>query len=389
MIQHSPGTRNRRLCRQHQQNPPNTFDSENGTNDDIKFHENMLSNILPRIFRHTQSKDVIKVITMSFIVLLVILVGYLPSSSGDWSSPISENAFFPRHVRYLINEMGEGVEVQRLSLDVDHYPLKRTVRVSRRALKRQEHLNEGSEDYAHSRASDFETTKCKAQHPWQLMTFPTCNILYEYDLTSIYTEQQENMETRTVAHGHYRDVWIVKEFNAATRVLKTLRYKHDFEGRFFGRNRKDALISERMTKSPHVVDIYGFCGNSALFEYSRGGDITATVFPKNGRHNLTMLNKVEIATQLASALADLHNFDKEGEASVAHADVNPSQFVLIDGSFKLNDFNRGVLMQWSKQRNESCGYYMNLNEGKMRSPEEYSYTKQSEKVSVFQSTSTT
>jgi hypothetical protein len=44
--------------------------------------------------------------------------------------------------------------------------------------------------------------------------------------------------------------------------------------------------------------------------------------------------------QAAMGLADLHNFDREGQPSVSHTDISLNQFVNIDGRLKLNDFNR-------------------------------------------------
>lgn len=53
---------------------------------------------------------------------------------------------------------------------------------------------------------------------------------------------------------------------------------------------------ERLTKSNFVVDIYGFCGNSGLFEYADGGDIKDALFPPHGhkKSNITQLDKLRI-----------------------------------------------------------------------------------------------
>jgi hypothetical protein len=170
---------------------------------------------------------------------------------------------------------------------------------------------------------------------------------------------------------------------------------------------------ERLTKSNFVVDIYGFCGNSGLFEYADGGDIKDALFPHGKKKsNITQLDKLRIgklaidcwscesetrrlnpvfqnlnsvlkATQASIGLAAVHNIDKEGRASIAHTDISPSQFIQIDGIYKLNDFNRARFLRWNNETDKACPYYIGKNPGKNRSPEEYKYKAQSEKVSTI------
>ena len=69
--------------------------------------------------------------------------------------------------------------------------------------------------------------------------------------------------------------------------------------------------------------------------------------------------------QIATSIADAHNFDKEGVASIAHSDITPGQFVLIDGKYKLNDFNRARLIRWNSKTNAPCGFHVGNNPGKV------------------------
>ena len=87
-----------------------------------------------------------------------------------------------------------------------------------------------------------------------------------------------------------------------------------------------------------------------------------------------------IATQAATALAALHNGDGEGQATVAHTDINPGQFIKVGNRYKLSDFNRARLLRWNVKKNKACGYKVGRNPGTNRSPEEYKYQFQSEKV---------
>ncbi|KAL7476848.1 hypothetical protein ACHAW6_002680 [Cyclotella cf. meneghiniana] len=85
------------------------------------------------------------------------------------------------------------------------------------------------------------------------------------------------------SHGYWRDVWLLSKAIAGMAekiaVLKTLRMTHDFKDRNYDRHCKDALASERLSKSPNVVDIYAYCSNSAIFEYGDAGDIDLKIWP--------------------------------------------------------------------------------------------------------------
>jgi serine/threonine protein kinase len=172
-------------------------------------------------------------------------------------------------------------------------------------------------------------------------------------------------------------------------VLKTLRYEHDFSDRNYDRHRKDALASERLSGSPHVVDIYAFCQNTAVFEYGEEGDIEGKLFPYNeedGKYyvaDLSSWEKLDLAYQVACGVADIHDVEEDGIASIAHTDITPSQFIYIDGKWKINDFNRCRFMREYKVNRTVCGFEVNSNPGKFRSPEEYAYEVETEKIDVY------
>jgi hypothetical protein len=87
---------------------------------------------------------------------------------------------------------------------------------------------------------------------------------------------------------------------------------------------------------------------------------------------------------VAASIADMHNIDKEGQASMAHTDITPAQFVWYDGMYRLNDFNRARFLSWSKEFNEPCGYYVGSNPGKVCHASSYAYSK-SENVAYLYS----
>jgi serine/threonine protein kinase len=59
------------------------------------------------------------------------------------------------------------------------------------------------------------------------------------------------------------------------------------------------------------------------------------------------------------------------------------QFILIDGTYKLNDFNRARMIYWKDEEDEACTFHVGNNPGKFRAPEEYLYIGESEKIDVY------
>lgn len=97
------------------------------------------------------------------------------------------------------------------------------------------------------------------------------------------------------------------------------------------------------------------------------------------------------ATQAASGLAALHTSDDPNIVSVAHTDISPKQFIQVqNGVYKLNDFTRARFIPVKKVATanntfttKACTYRIVNNPGKNRSPEEYLYQPQTEKVDIY------
>ena len=139
------------------------------------------------------------------------------------------------------------------------------------------------------------------------------------------------------------------------------------------------------------MDIFSFCGNSGIFEFTSEKSLNDFIWSPEGK-NITSVKKLEIAIDLAKGLADLHNVDKKGQASIAHTDIvsfiarllsffilkliildflsmkAPGQYLLVNGTFKLNDFNRARFMRWDVKSNKPCGYTVANNPGVFRAP---------------------
>lgn len=120
---------------------------------------------------------------------------------------------------------------------------------------------------------------------------------------------------------------------------------------------------ERTTRSKYVVDIYSFCGMAQVVEFGSDGNLENV----HGKNKLTMSSsqKLQAATQVTQGLADVHNIDGDGISSMSHGDFAAKQYILIDGSFKLNDFNRGRFIRWNSKKKEPCTYTIGANDAKV------------------------
>eukprot|EP00537_Pseudo-nitzschia_pungens_P003235 CAMPEP_0172359682 /NCGR_PEP_ID=MMETSP1060-20121228/3873_1 /TAXON_ID=37318 /ORGANISM="Pseudo-nitzschia pungens, Strain cf. cingulata" /LENGTH=379 /DNA_ID=CAMNT_0013081459 /DNA_START=369 /DNA_END=1508 /DNA_ORIENTATION=- len=283
--------------------------------------------------------------------------------------------------------------------------------------KRQKELLD-SEDYNEGMADTMEDMgeDCVAQYDWQETSIYTCNLLMEVDMTNLdripmfHDDHYNNKHSlpvasssmhsysRLISNGYWRDVWTVENLlpnktNASeqTIILKTMRYEHDYVPRNYDRHRRDAVAMERLSSSTFIMDIYAACGNSGLFEYAAGGSLEDSVFFNYHRKgNLeqapwTPQEKLVVAYQTASGVADLHNFAKEGVPAVAHTDVGTPQYVYVEEAevYKLNDFNRARFLAKNSKTDEICTYEVGNNPGTYRSPEEYAYKPQTEKVDIY------
>ena len=219
---------------------------------------------------------------------------------------------------------------------------------------------------------------CELVGVWQTMHHPTCNEIHGLDLMLFYTS--ENMENvRLVNSGAFRDVWMVRESTGSMRALKTLRYhdKRQFDFKNLDRHRRDAVAYDQLTKSPYIADIYGHCAHSATFEFGVEGDLFQVFDTNPSKKEL-----LEVAFRVAQSISDAHNII-DGKPSIAHTDLKPNQWISLHGKYMLNDFNRARLLSWDVKAKEPCGFKVGKNSGIWRSPEEYRYDEENEKVDVW------
>jgi len=59
---------------------------------------------------------------------------------------------------------------------------------------------------------------------------------------------------------------------------------------------------------------------------------------------------------------DTHNcpfqlqVDSQGRATIVHMDIKANQFILINGTYKLNDFNMCEFLRWDPEEEEYCAF---------------------------------
>ena len=114
--------------------------------------------------------------------------------------------------------------------------------------------------------------------------------------------------------------------------------------------------------------------------------------------DLHVFDRIQRGHTLREPLADLHDADGTKDAngdtisvSMVHADITTDQFIIIDGKWKLNDFNRCRFMRRQRKTGpetgdgdgKPCGFQVGNNPGKGRSPEEYNYQEETEKVDIY------
>ena len=94
----------------------------------------------------------------------------------------------------------------------------------------------------------------------------------------------------------------------------------------------DAIVAERLTSSPRIYTIYGFCGIGILSETFHNGHVEEITLlipdelevindetsPLVCHNDLTPQRKLELALQMAEALADLHGYPG---GPIVHQDV--------------------------------------------------------------------
>jgi len=265
-----------------------------------------------------------------------------------------------------------------------------------------------SSDYEDPKEDILDGENCFIAYEWQNKTLPNCNNLHEQSLVQEETKprsvKQFSAENKfLLGKGSFRQVWklsrpvsILGEAQEEAVALKVSRLDKWTDRDILTGNHIDALVSERLSSSPHISDIYGYCGNSALYEYSNGGslfdaigaaeydDVPRDLKAQKDYATWTTRRKMNLAYQAVQAVADLHGMDGP-RPSVVHGDLDVTQFVTYDGgnTYKLSDFNGATFIYFNPKKHNGCLFDTRMSGGKTRSPEEYANEMVSEKIDIY------
>jgi len=271
--------------------------------------------------------------------------------------------------------------------------------------------------------------------------FPTCNDFHERDFGRAFDDPEKVAYPRPeneaniayLASGFYRDTWILedspwiwpsrypgeeeprkqsqKKYGVSNEertsemvakgyrsaILKTPRMAHSIDDGFLDGVWTEAIIMERMTYSPRIIDIYGHCSASTMVEVvpiefeeaaiiGEGFESTELVEKRNSNgvrpyNNFTSSEKLHFALDMAESLADLHGFR---EGIIVHDDVQMCQWLRTpDGRLKLGDFNRATIMSWDLLKGEYCKFNNGEAFSQYRAPEEFAARNLNEKIDIF------
>lgn len=228
------------------------------------------------------------------------------------------------------------------------------------------------------------------------LNFPNCNQFHELDRLDPITK------IKYLAAGAFREVFSVSKTTAEGSekfVVKDILYANWFTFEDFEYVRMDAIVAERLTASPRIYDIYGYCGLGIMSEYFYHGDVEKDFVYDEGsgyidpldlhdkeevkpQNNLTGIEKLVISLEMAEALADLHG---SPNSLIIHDDVQMSQFLFNKDKtrLKLNDFNRAEIPLYDEVNGQYCRYKNGHGHGNWRSPEEYQDQPLTEQIDVW------
>ena len=152
---------------------------------------------------------------------------------------------------------------------------------------------------------------------------------------------------------------------------------------------------ERLTFSPYVLNIYGYCGQSAINELANFGIEGLASLEKIARQfrgvNVEPVNKIklQLASMVAAGVSHMHSIDypdhvpgkenmelsrQQSNATLVHYDLNPRNIAIVKrGKPKLNDFNVAEFLSWDTKHNTTCGFKGRFREPWWRAPEEMHY----------------
>lgn len=224
---------------------------------------------------------------------------------------------------------------------------------------------------------------------WHRDLHINCNNFHEFDRSNQLLTHQISF----LGKGTYRETFKASDPLGTGFVYKTLKYgrindgddDNSYSHKDLEYMRLDALVPDIFTSNRYFVDIYGFCGGSHFSELMPWGDLDGipqvygkfhrdVVYEQKLAHSesvalhmnddLTPSNKLQIALEMATALAYMHNY---AGGVIVHDDIWLAQFLPVqdwskgvpmdaDQYIKMNDWNRAEIMLYDEENHEYCDY---------------------------------
>lgn len=298
---------------------------------------------------------------------------------GGWTYP-RRDQMFPSYARLKVRLKEEIADHGGLHFHAIRDPSQFERKVnpndhSHYEKERNQFLNEmDTPDLGQLYWHDDELDKVACHRPnWRSLYFPNCNDFHEIDLSrdhemDVESEVDQNYDSYRFNHGYYREAWLVNDvIRSEGRVLKTLRGKHEFTERTMLMVQRDAIVMERLTSSPRIINMFGHCGTSITVEpisyeleqyavpsgYMKK-EALSDKFDVKPQNDFDPIEKLSLALEMAETLAILHGY--EGGV-IVHDDVQLCQWLRTKkGTLVLGDFNRAEIMNWDNEKETYCTY---------------------------------
>eukprot|EP00934_Nitzschia_sp_Nitz4_P004665 Nitzschia sp. Nitz4//scaffold378_size14206//2417//3976//NITZ4_008947-RA/size14206-processed-gene-0.11-mRNA-1//1//CDS//3329549687//4655//frame0 len=266
------------------------------------------------------------------------------------------NEFVPDYGRLHIHPVGNDSRHINAS---DHLTYQRERRKLLERMHRAESILQKRKFYHDDEIEDDPPDRCHRPN-WKSKFHPICNNFHDIDMFG------EMLQEALVFRGEatFRAAWTYN----SDWVLKTIRFPWMKGLKIVLGLQKEAIVLEALSRSPRIIDMYGYCGLNTIAEFMPY-EAEDGLVNRLARHevrklrkrenrtrslnNLSSLDVLDTLIRLAESVADVHGY--EGGV-IAHGDLNPEQWLMnANGEIKLNDFNNGFIMDWSYDNQAYCG----------------------------------
>lgn len=137
--------------------------------------------------------------------------------------------------------------------------------------------------------------------------------------------------------------------------------KHNYDAIRMHQVNQDAVVMERLTSSPRIMDMYSLCGTSITVK-SMPHSVEKAIVPPGSwdpndepRNKQSPSTKLKMALEMAESIADLHGFSG---GVIVHGDIQLGQWLreTLNGTLVLGDFNLAKVLAWDEGKHRYCKY---------------------------------